>query len=348
MRRRHRVTDIAAQAGLSRATVDRVLHGRPGVRPETVTQVERALEELDRQRDQVELSGRTLILDLVMQAPTRFALASQQALESELRSLRPAVVRVRSHLAEDSDPDAAVAVLDEVRRRGSHGVVLKAPDDPRVAVAVDRLVGSGVPVVTFVTDVPDSRRSAYVGVDNRAAGATAAYLVTQWAGTTGDVLVNLSSSSFRGEEERERGFREALALLAPDRGVVEVSGTDGRDATVLTAVTEALRARPGVDAVYSAGGGNVAVLDAFAALGRAPRAFVAHDLDTDNRRLLRARRISAVLHHDLGADLRRACRLLLQAGGTVPGPPTSRPSQVQVVTPFNEPAGLVDDRHDAP
>ena len=145
MRRRHRVTDIAAQAGLSRATVDRVLHGRPGVRPETVTQVERALEELDRQRAQVELSGRALILDLVMQAPARFAVASQQALEAELRSLRPAVVRVRSHLSEDSDPDAAAAALDEVRRRGSHGVVLKAPDDPRVAAAVDRLVGVGRP-----------------------------------------------------------------------------------------------------------------------------------------------------------------------------------------------------------
>lgn len=348
MRRRHRVTDIAAQAGLSRATVDRVLHGRPGVRPETVTQVARAVEELDRQQEQVQLSGRALLLDLVMQAPTRFAQASQHALEAELRSLRPAVVRVRSHLAEDSDPDAAAAVLDDVRRRGSHGVVLKAPDDPRVAAAVDRLVVAGVPVVTFVTDVSGSRRTAYVGVDNRAAGATAAYLVVQWAGTTGDVLVSLSSSTFRGEEEREQGFRDALARLAPQRHVVEVSGTDGRDATVLEAAGAALRSHDGIDAVYSPGGGNVAILEAFAALDRTPRAFVAHDLDRDNRRLLRAHRVSAVLHHDLGADLRRACRLLLQAGGHVPGTPASRPSQIQVVTPYNEPAGLVEDRDDEP
>ena len=34
--RTHRVVDIAAQAGLSRATVDRVLHRRPGVRAATV------------------------------------------------------------------------------------------------------------------------------------------------------------------------------------------------------------------------------------------------------------------------------------------------------------------------
>ena len=56
-RRRPRVADIAAQSGLSRATVDRVLHGREGVRPETVAQVERAVAELERQRTQVQLPG---------------------------------------------------------------------------------------------------------------------------------------------------------------------------------------------------------------------------------------------------------------------------------------------------
>ena len=59
-RRTHRVLDIAAQAGLSRATVDRVLHARPGVRAATVAQVEQAVAELDRQQSQVRLSGRIL------------------------------------------------------------------------------------------------------------------------------------------------------------------------------------------------------------------------------------------------------------------------------------------------
>ena len=126
-RREHRVVDIAAQAGLSRATVDRVLHGREGVRPETVAQVNLAIDELQRQREQVHLSGRTIILDLVMHTPERRAVASRDALEAELRSLRPAVLRARSHLNEHSDPAAAAAVLDALGRKGSHGVILKAP-----------------------------------------------------------------------------------------------------------------------------------------------------------------------------------------------------------------------------
>jgi LacI family transcriptional regulator len=192
--------------------------------------------------------------------------------------------------------------------------------------------------VTFVTDVPASRRAAYVGVDNLAAGATAAYLVTQWAGTTGTVLLTVSHTSFRGEGERAIGFRRTMAELAPRRAVHEVKDTDGLDRTILVAVREALARRPSVDAVYSAGGGNVATLAAFEEIGARPAVYVAHDLDGDNRDLLRTRRISAVLHHDLRADMRRACRLLLQARGVLPGKPVSIPSQVQVVTPYNEPA----------
>ena len=339
-RRDHRVVDIAAQAGLSRATVDRVLHGREGVRPETVVQVNQAIDELERQREQVHLSARTVILDLVMQTPERFAVASRDALEAELRSLRPAVLRARSHLHEHSDPGAAAALLDAVGRRGSHGVILKAPDHPLVVGAVQRLAARGVPTVTFVTDIPSSRRVAYVGMDNAAAGATAAYLITRWAGGSGGVLVTISHTSFRGEEERDVGFRRTLAELADGRTVHEVKDTDGLDRTILGAVRETLALHPSIDAVYSAGGGNLATLQAFEEIGVTPRVYVAHDLDGDNRELLRTGRISAVLHHDLRADMRRACRLLLQARGVLPGKPVNVPSQVQVVTPYNEPASI--------
>ena len=342
--RRPRVVDIATQSGLSRATVDRVLHRRDGVRPETVAQVERAIDELERQRSQVQLSGRTLLFDLVMQAPERFSTASRRALEAELVSSRPAVLRSRAQLTEQSDPGAAAKALARIGDRGSDGVILKAPDHPLVATAVAGLAERGIPVVTFVTDVPDSRRAAYVGVDNRAAGATAAYLVTSWAAGDGPILVTLSSSSFHGEEEREAGFRTAMSDLAPHRAVHEVTDTDGLDVTMSAAVRGTLDAEPGIAACYSIGGGNRAILDAFGELGRAPEVFIAHDLDADNRRLLRARRISAVLHHDLRADMRRACRLLLQAGGVLPGSPASVPSQIQVVTPFNEPSTLLVDR----
>ncbi len=339
--RRHpyRLREIAQQSGLSQSTVDRVLHERPGVRAGTVAEVHRAIADLDRQASQVRLVGRTFMVDLVMQAPERFSSAVRAALEAELPGLRPAVIRSRFHLREEGDPDQIVHTLRQVRSRGSQGVLLKAPDVPQVAAEIEALATAGIPVVTLVTDLPMSRRQAYVGIDNRAAGATAAYLLDQWCGV-GDVLVTLSSSSFRGEEEREMGFRQAWRQLAPERAVHDVTETAGLDEPMRRLVHDALDRYPGIDSVYSIGGGNRAIVDAFAAAGRPLRSVIAHDLDDDNAALLRSRRISAVLHHDLRADMRRACRVVMQAHEALPGVATTVPSQIQVVTPFNEPIGL--------
>src|SRR4029079_18210868 len=172
---------------------------------------------------------------------------------------RPAAFRARFRLSEESDAEAAAADLEAIARRGPGGVILKAANSPQVGQAVAELAAAGIPVVTFVTDLPFSRRVAYVGVDNRAAGATAAYLVTRWSGADpGGVLVTLSSAAFRGEEEREIGFRATLRELAPQRTVVEVTDTDGLDTSILRAVGDALEADPSLDAVHSHGGGQTA------------------------------------------------------------------------------------------
>jgi LacI family transcriptional regulator len=344
MARSHRVRDVAEQSGLSEATVDRVLHGRAGASPRAVRAVEQALLDLDRQQTQLRLGARTLVLDVVVQAPSRFSGAVQRALEAELPAARPAVVRARFHLRQSADVGAAVEALDAVGRRGrvSHGVLLKAPDHPEVAAAVHRLGDRGIPVVTLVTDVRASGRAAYVGLDNVAAGATAAYLLATALGERpGDLLVTLSRSLFFGERERVEAFAGTIARLAPGRAVHRIAETDGLDATMAALVVGALVEHPTVTAVYSVGGGNRATVAAFAAAGRECRAFVAHDLDEDNLELLRTGSLTAVLHHDLQADMRRAMTQVMRHHGLLPGAPTSVPANVEVVTPYNVPARML-------
>lgn len=164
---------------------------------------------------------------------------------------------------------------------------------------------------------------------------TAAYLMDQWLGPApSDVLITLSRTVFRGEGEREVGFRSGLRRSG--RAIVEVSDSDGIDATNERLVFDALERNPRIEAVYSAGGGNTATVAAFERLERNCRVFVAHDLDADNRRLLRDGRISVVLHNDLRADARLAIRVLLQQHGALPVEPV-RTTPIQVVTPYNLP-----------
>ncbi|PMZ24099.1 LacI family transcriptional regulator, partial [Pseudomonas sp. FW306-02-F04-BA] len=78
------------------------------------------------------------------------------------------------------------------------------------------LVEAGIRLVTLVSDVPAAPRSAYVGIDNRVAGRTAALLMGRFlGGRTGHLAMMVGSRSYRGHEEREMGFRSVLSEEFP-------------------------------------------------------------------------------------------------------------------------------------
>ncbi len=281
------------------------------------------------------LAGLHLIIDVVMDTPQRFSTAVREAFEAELPGMRPASFSARFHVAETMSEQELLAILRAIRRRGSHGVVLKAASTPAIAELAAQLMAVKIPVVTLVTDLPKNSRIGYVGMDNRAAGATAGYLLGRMAtGRPGKVLVTLSSSLFAGEDEREQGFRDVLTERFPHLSVVRISEGFGVDRATELLVRGALERESDIHAVYSAGGGNRAILKAFAEARRDCTVFAAHDLDQDNIALLAAGEITFVIHHDLRHDARSACQLMLAYHRMLPADFQVAPSRVAIATPF--------------
>ena len=320
---------------MSTATVDRVLHARPNVSPQTRKRVLDAVGELERQEDQLAARGRRMFIDVVVEAPLRFSREIRRAIEVELPTIRQAVLRPRFTFHEIMEEEATASALMRIGSRGSHGVLLKARDKPMVRRAITELAGRKIPVVTVFTDIAVEERLAYAGIDNRSAGQTAAYLIDiALPPGNGTVLMTRSNEAFRGEEERAQAFREAMQSR-PDLKLVDSSGGGGLNLSTAEDIEAVLSERRQIRAVYSMGGGNRAIVETLNRSRIKPEIFVAHDLDRDNIGLLESRRIDFILHDDLRRDAHAALQHVLSFHRLVQLSEPPQCSDVLVVTPAN-------------
>jgi LacI family transcriptional regulator len=147
----------------------------------------------------------------------------------------------------------------------------------------------------------------------------------------------MSDDRFRGEEQRELSFRDELRTRHPNLTLIDASGGHGLDLQTEARVRHAVGTARKIAAVYSMGGGNIAILRALKAIGQTPKCFIGHDLDRDNVQLLKEGKLSAVLHHDLRQDMRTACRHIMHFHRLLPASAIGLSSSVVVVTPVNIP-----------
>ncbi|MEM7238931.1 MAG: LacI family DNA-binding transcriptional regulator [Pseudomonadota bacterium] len=338
MTRRFPIKEIARQAGLGTATVDRVLNDRAHVSPQTKLRVTAAMEELRAQEAQLAARGRRLFFDFVVEAPSRFSREVKAAADAMLPQIGTAVCRPRFLLQDIMEEEEVVAALRRIMKRGSQGVCLKARDTVKIRDAVKMLAVAKIPVVTLVTDIGAPDRLAYVGLDNAGAGRTAAYLISRTLGDVqGMVLATRSHERFLGEEERESAFVEALAAKCPGLQVLALQGGSGVDFDTSRLLKNSLGDIYDLQAVYSMGGGNRSILCTLEDNGRRPQVYVAHDLDKENRELILDKRLDFVLHHDLQLDIRNVFKTLLAYHRLSNDLLETPISTVQVLTPENVP-----------
>ena len=318
------VHDIAAEAGVSLATVDRVLNGRPGVRQKTVEKVEAAVERLGYVRDVSAANlarGRVYpLLFVVPEGPNSF----MRGLEAEIRSAMQRSSAERTSITIETvppfDPAAIVAVLDQIDPAAVTGVALVAADTPEVSAAVDRLIDKGIHVTTLVSDLPGSRRTHFCGIDNLAAGRTAAGLIGRFcAGRSGKVLVVAGSMALSDHMDRAAGFAAILNSEFPGLEIVGPVETNDDADRVREAVRTAMAANPDMIAIYNLGAGNRGLLEALPQADRGRLAVVVHEVTEVSRKGLAEGLFDAVINQDCGHEVRSAIRVLkARADGLVP------------------------------
>jgi LacI family transcriptional regulator len=317
------IEDVAQKAGLSVATVDRVLNGRAAVRPKTMERVEKAVRLLNYQPDR-------LAARLARGREYRFCFVLPEGNNSFMIELGGEVRATAAHMAQERvvidlrltdvfDAPTLAKTLDSIGEIYD-GVAVIALDHPRVKEAINGLVERGVTVVTLVSDVPSSKRSHFAGIDNSSAGRTAATLMGRYlGGKAGKVGLIAGSLSLRDHIERRFGFEQVMAHEFPHLMILPALESRDDWQRVEKVVTDMLAAHPNLIGIYNVGAGARGVVAALEKSGRQDKiVYIAHELTEVTRRALVNGTIDVIINQNAGHEVRSAVRVLMAKADKAP------------------------------
>lgn len=289
MARRPGMAALAQAAGVSVATVDRLLNGREGVAPATRAAVIEAAQRI----------GHPAALRLAGQAPAPLPLlrygmllhkAGQEFYQNMAREMQAAVQRqpgVRGELviefAASQAPSEVAALMRRMVGR-CDALAATAVNHPEISAVVDELKEQGIPVYSLLSDFAQGTRAGYFGLNNLKVGRTAAWMISLAARGSGKVAIFVGGTRWHGHDLRETGFRAYLRENRPDLDVLEpIVNLETRQLTFDT-VRGLLARHPDLRGIYVAGGG---MEGAIAALQQARRpgevALVVNELTAESR-----------------------------------------------------------------
>lgn len=334
------MADVAKAAGVSEATVDRVLNGRGGVSREKERGVLEWARKLKIDRALKSVSTRWLRIAILLQQPVAsYYVSLKQGFEVAQKAFESQRVICAVTYFDSLDP---ARVVDTIRRatQRADALVIVAYEHPEIMAAL-RLVSRTMPVVTLASDLPGTGRLAYVGIDNRCAGRVAGELMGRFLGEAGGkVLVLTGMHDFLGHEERESGFRSVLLHRFPTCEIVETLESREQSAMTERLTHNALRRYPDLRGIYNISVGDEGVGAALVALERADSTvFIGHELNATSRRLLIEGTLDAVLDQNPADEAMRSIEIVLRHYHRDPGVTLARQIPVTVLLRENLPLG---------
>jgi LacI family transcriptional regulator len=335
------IVELARAAGVSVATVDRVLNNRDGVKPRTRNLVMAAARRIgyiaDGDDNATSKKAHELVkLQFILPVGTN---EFMQTLHDHILSLAngregiEVLITPLDSISPDQLTKQIRALPPEVQ-----GLGLIAVDHPSVREAVRALAKRHVKIVTMVSDIHHVPRIAYVGIDNRAAGRLAGYLVRRFLGqrVAGKVALFTGSLSYRGHEEREMGFRNILSEEQPTPEIIQLREIMDDEARAYDEAKGLLETHPDVSAIYNVGAATPGIAKALKESGLQHKiVLVGHEATPNARELLLDGTLDAVIDQNPRVEAREALNILESAVRNMPL--EVHPPRLQVIFKENIP-----------
>lgn len=148
-----------------------------------------------------------------------------------------------------ADADAQISEI-ETLMNDMDGLAISSVSTDALAPIINRVIEAGIPVITYNTDNPDSKRLVFAGQDLVQSGREAGKLMGDVLGGKGRVMIATIDASAQWSLDREKGAREGLSAF-PEIEVVRTLNTGTDPQEIYAAIENAMLADPGITGILS-------------------------------------------------------------------------------------------------
>ncbi|ABC28046.1 ABC-type sugar transport system, periplasmic component [Hahella chejuensis KCTC 2396] len=267
MSKRPTITDLAQAAGVSPATVDRVLNNRSKVREATAQRVLLAAEDIGyhasgllKKRFQESKPHKTIAL-LLQRSAEAFYQTLGVALVNAASRQRDYQIQTQLIFMDEVSPAYISSQLQQAAET-SDAIALVALDHHSINQVIEQLANQGIPVITLLSQLSTQACAGHLGLDSRKAGRSAAWAISRLAKTEGEVGILLGSHRYLNQEISEISFISYFRELGRSFRLLDPILNLDDDRLAAEATAQLLASHPDLTALYSAGGGMAGMISA--------------------------------------------------------------------------------------
>lgn len=297
------IKQIAALAGVSRGTVDRVLNNRGIVNAETAAKIKEIAAAVQYSPNKIAktlaVKKKNIKLGYIMYASTSgnpFFDDVVTGINAKAEELAEYGVSVEVRSSEFNNVQKQIALMDELVQAGVQGLAITPVNGPAVAQKINELSGAGVPVVTVNSDIDNSARIAYVGSNYEQSGKTAGGLMRLITNGSANVGIVTGSHDVLCHAKRVSAFTKSLAKHCPNVKIVGIAENNDDDFQSFSVTKTLLASHPEIDALFLAAAGVYGACRAVIELGLQKKVkIISFDCAPSTRKLIQDGVITATI-----------------------------------------------------
>lgn len=257
------IRKIAELAGVSRGTVDKVVHGRAGVSDEVRAQVQSIIEEYGYKLPV--RKPKTVAPPVEPERSYRVAVIAPRLtnpfFEKVIRGMQDALtaesaqsVHAEYFYCDSENVNEQLSILYYLEERGIDGILLRGTRNQRLCDRINHLMERKIPVLLFDSDVPGCKRLCFVGEDSGASSRVAASLLAKSIGEEGEVAIISGLPDMPTHRARVQGFEQVMRERFPKIRIVEKINSRDQSVIAYEKTRYLLRQYPHLRGIFNAVG----------------------------------------------------------------------------------------------